>query len=237
MPVRAGIDEAGEKAARARLAQARRSRSARTADRTGGCRACWRTPSDRRRCCPCDRSTTHDEALAREVLADVAHQEAIARVAVRDDHERKRRRRPVEPARRRARPCRDSVAVTAGSRVITRYSPPGFWPARQRRRIPDLERQRAVVARRRAAFLGVEDVGPVLVGDLDRPHADVVAGRNAASSGADGVTVSMRFCCASRAAGQEAGGDKERYRFRIIPLDPPGIGTSRTRRRSRAPGA
>ena len=63
--------------------------------------------------------------------------------------------------RRHRRVARDDAVLAAG--LLARG---------ERRRIPDLERQRAIVARGRTAFLGVQDVGTIPVGDLNRAHAD-----------------------------------------------------------------
>ena len=113
-----------------------------------------------------------DEALAREVLGEMAHQVAIAGIAVRDDHERKRR------LGRQRRGVADRLAVQRrGDRGIARNRAviaARLLPGGQRRRIPDLERQRAVVARGRPALFRAQDVRPVPVGRLQRAHADRV---------------------------------------------------------------
>ena len=60
----------------------------------------------------------HDVALAGQVLAEVAHEEPVARIAVRDDDERQRAVDASGAASRTAGPC--SVTAIAGSRVIVR---------------------------------------------------------------------------------------------------------------------
>ena len=176
MPVRLGVDAAAEKAAGTWLCRGAPSRSARTADRTHGCRACSQTASDRRRCCPCGRSTTVTKPLLARFSREMAHQVAIARIAVRDDDERKgagcRERRGIAhrlavQRRRDRRIARDGAIVAAG-----------FLTGGQRGRIPDLERQRPVIAGSRTAWLCVEDVGPIPVRCGDGADADVVASRS-----------------------------------------------------------
>ena len=87
MPVRVRIDEAGEEAARSRLAEAiDLVQHEQLIERPVVERAAERLLVVVGAVLVIDRDG--DEALAREVLAEVAHQEAIAWIAVRDDDER-----------------------------------------------------------------------------------------------------------------------------------------------------
>ena len=75
-------------------------------------------------------------------------------------------------ASRTAWPC--SVAVIAGIARDGAVVAARLLAGGQRGGIPDLERQRPVVARGRTALFRVQDVRPVLVGRLERAHADGV---------------------------------------------------------------
>ena len=93
-----------------------------------------------------------DESFAREILREVAHEESIAGIAVRNDDERKashgHRSRVAHrlPVERRAdrRVARDCAIIAAG-----------LLSCEEGRGIPDLERQRAIVAKNRPAFFDV----------------------------------------------------------------------------------
>ncbi len=112
-----------------------------------------------------------DEALAGEALAEMHQQIAVTRVAVGDDYKGKGtvlRRGSIadRPAAQRDLDLRiadDGVVFPVGM-----CGDGAGW-------IPDFQREGAIVARRRRAFGGAEHVGAAAVGDLQRPHADVVA--------------------------------------------------------------
>ena len=128
-----------------------------------------------------------DIPLAGQVLAEMTEQIAVARIAVRDDHQREGSR--GGEGRRVAhglavqrdghgRIARDGAVLTAGPLRLA-----------QAGRIPDLEREHAIVACGRRACRGLENVRTVLVGDLDGAHADGVRaeGRELRRRRRDGV--------------------------------------------------
>ena len=212
MPVRDGIDEAGEEAARTGRAEARDLvQHEQLIERAVVERAGERLLVVVGAVGVIDRH--RDEALARQVLAEVAHQIAVAGIAVRDDHERER------PAGGQRRGVAHGPAVERGGHAgVARdraVLAAGLLARSQRRGIPDLERQRAVVAGRRPAFLGVQDVGPVLVGDAASCARRWRSAPYGASSGAVGVTMSMRLSCARPAARSPASARKGHEHQRI----------------------
>ncbi len=114
----------------------------------------------------------HDEALAREVLAQVAHEESVPRIAMRHDDQWKRR---LSGDRRRV--AHRLAVQRRGDRRLARHGSilaAGLLTCGEAGRIPDLEGEGAVVARGGTAFLRIEDVDTIAVGDLNRAHADGV---------------------------------------------------------------
>jgi hypothetical protein len=144
----------------------------------------------------------HHVALARQVLAEVREQEAVAGIAVREDHQREGssggRRRGVTPG---------AAVQRGGGAGVAREHPVVGLRSRGARRtlrgVPQLDRQRPVVARRRLARLRAQHVDLVGVDQRQRAHADGVLaeGGELGRVGADDVDA---------VGGDGGGGDEQR---------------------------